>query len=77
MPKPNPHEVTQLLLAWSNGDKSAMDQLMPLDEALVVSEQRDDELLALDEALQTVHRDWRSARSWLLRKLRGGTPGEA
>src|SRR5262247_4387655 len=30
MPKPIPHEVTQLLLAWSNGDRSAMDQLMPL-----------------------------------------------
>jgi RNA polymerase sigma factor (TIGR02999 family) len=77
-----------------------------LDEALMVSEQLDDELLALDEALwalaefdarksqvvelrffgglsveetaealevsvETVHRDWRLARSWLLRKLRG------
>ncbi len=30
MPKPNPHEVTQLLLAWSEGDKAAMDQLIPL-----------------------------------------------
>jgi len=194
MPKPNPHEVSQLLLAWSEGDKAAMDKLMPLvygelrrlakshmrrervghtlqttaliheaylrlidagqvrlenrrhffaaashlmrqalvdlarergsrkrggpaervslDEVLVVSEQRDDELLALDEALralaefdarksqvvelrffgglsveetaealdvsvETVHRDWRLARSWLLRKLRGGKPDEA
>jgi RNA polymerase sigma-70 factor, ECF subfamily len=194
MPKPNPHEVTQLLLAWSEGDKAAMDKLMPLvygelrrlakqhmrreraghtlqttaliheaylrlidasqvrlenrrhffavasrlmrqalvdlarergslkrggavervsiDEALVVSVQRDDELLALDEALlalaefderksqvvemrffggltveetaealdisvETVHRDWRLARSWLLRLLRGGNPDEA
>src|SRR5262249_29351607 len=193
MPKPNPHEVTQLLLAWSDGDKSVMDQLMPLvygelrrlakqhmrreraghtlqttaliheaylrlidasqvrlenrrhffavasrlmlqalrdmalervslkrgvgaelvsrDAALMVSEQRDDELLALDEALraladfdarksqvvelrffggfsveetaealevsvETVHRDWRLARSWLVRKLRGGEPDE-
>jgi RNA polymerase sigma factor (TIGR02999 family) len=83
-----------------------------LDEALVVSVQRDDELLELDEALQalaefderkshmvemrffgglsveetaealdvsveTVHRDWRLARSWLLRRLRGGNPDEA
>jgi len=194
MPKPNPHEVTQLLLAWSEGDKAAMDKLMPLvygelrrlakhhmrreraghtlqttaliheaylrlidasqvrlenrrhffavasrlmrqalvdmarergslkrgggaehvslDEALMVSEQSDDELLALDEALvalaefderksqvvelrffgglsveetaealdisvKTVHRDWRLARSWLLRLLRGGKPDEA
>src|SRR5215510_552945 len=194
MQKRNSHEVTQLLLAWSNGDKSAMNQLMPLvygelrrlakqhmrrerdchtlqtteliheaylrlidasrvklenrrhffaiasrlmrqalvdlarergslkrgggaervslDAALMVSEQRDDELLALDEALralaefdarksqvvelrffgglsveetaealevsvETVHRDWRLARSWLLRWLRGGNPDEA
>jgi len=77
------------------------------DQALMVSERRDDELPALDEALwaldefdarnsqvvelrfsgglsvgetvealdvsvETVHRDWRLARSWLLRKLRGG-----
>jgi RNA polymerase sigma factor (TIGR02999 family) len=193
MPTPNPHEVSRLLLAWSEGDKAAMDQLMPLvygelrrlakhhmrreraghtlqttaliheaylrlidasqarlenrrhffavasrlmrqvltdlarergshkrgggaeqvslDEALMVSEQRDEGLLALDEALsalaeldarksqvvelrffgglsveetaealdvsvETVHRDWRLARSWLLRKLRGGKPDE-
>jgi len=189
MPKPNPHEVTQLLLAWSNGDKSAMDQLIPLvygelrrltkqhmrreraghtlqataliheaylrlidasqmrlenrrhffavasrlmhqalvdlarergslkrggavehvslDEALMVGEHSDEGLLEFDEALQalaefderksqvvemrffgglsvgetaevldvsveTVHRDWRLARSWLLRLLREG-----
>ena len=194
MPTPNPHEVSRLLRAWSEGDKAAMDQLMPLvygelrrlakqhmrreraghtlqttaliheaylrlidagqarlenrrhffaaasrlmrqvlvdlarergsrkrggaaervslDEALMVSGQPDDELLALDEALlalvefdarksqvvelrffgglsveetaetldvsvETVHRDWRLARSWLLRKLRGGKPDEA
>ena len=194
MPKPNPHEVTQLLLAWSEGDKAAMDRLIPLvygelrrlakqhmrreraghtlqttaliheaylrlidasqarlenrrhffaaasrlmrqvltdlarergaikrggavervslDEALMVSEQRDEGLLELDEALlalaefderkshvvemrffgglsveetaealdvsvETVHRDWRLARSWLLRRLRGGTPDES
>ena len=189
MPEPNPHEVTQLLLAWSAGDKAALDRLMPLvyselrrlaksymrreragqtmqttaliheaylrlidtnqvrlenrghffaaaarlmrqvlvdiarehssrkrggaaiqvslDEAMVVSKQRDEGLLALDEALsalaqvdprksrmvelrffgglsveetaetlsvsvETVHRDWRLAKSWLLRRLRGG-----
>jgi RNA polymerase sigma factor (TIGR02999 family) len=194
MPNPNPHVVSQLLLAWSEGDKAAMDQLMPLvygelrrlakqhmrreraghtlqttaliheaylrligagqarlenrrhffaaasrlmrqvlvdlarergshkrggearrvslDNALVVTKQRDEELLALDEALlalaefdarksqvvelrffgglsveetaeslevsvETVHRDWRLARSWLLRRLREGGGGEA
>ncbi|MGH9831828.1 MAG: sigma-70 family RNA polymerase sigma factor [Blastocatellia bacterium] len=194
MPTPSSHEITQLLLAWSEGDKAALDQLMPLvydelrrlakhhmrneraghtlqttaliheaylrlvdagqvrlenrrhffaaasrlmrqalvdlarergsrkrggaaqqvslDEAMVVSKHRDEGLLALDEALgalavidarksqmvelrffgglsveetaealsvsvETVHRDWRLARSWLLRKLRGGRPDES
>ena len=27
---PSPNEVTQLLVAWGNGDQSALDQLMPL-----------------------------------------------
>ena len=27
---PSPHDVTQLLVAWSNGDQAARDQLMPL-----------------------------------------------
>jgi RNA polymerase sigma factor (TIGR02999 family) len=27
---PSLHEITQLLQAWSNGDQSALDQLMPL-----------------------------------------------
>lgn len=27
---PSPGEVTQLLIAWSNGDQAALDQLMPL-----------------------------------------------
>jgi DNA-directed RNA polymerase specialized sigma24 family protein len=26
---------------------------------------------ALEVSVETVHRDWRLARSWLLRKLRG------
>ena len=26
----NSHEVTQLLIAWSNGDKAALNKLMPL-----------------------------------------------
>ena len=27
---PSPHEITQLLKAWSNGEQSALDRLMPL-----------------------------------------------
>jgi RNA polymerase sigma factor (TIGR02999 family) len=189
MLEPNPNEVTQLLLAWSEGDKAALNRLMPLvydelrklarsymrreregqmmqttalihevylrlidaeqvrlenrahffaaaarlmrqvlvdlarergsrkrggaarrvsfDEAMAVGKQHDEGLLALDEALsalaqidprksqvvelrffgglgveetaealcvsvETIHRDWRLARSWLLRRLRGG-----
>jgi RNA polymerase sigma factor (TIGR02999 family) len=35
MTEPPSHQVTQLLIAWSNGDQSAFDQLMPLiDEEL-------------------------------------------
>ncbi|MCI0389601.1 MAG: sigma-70 family RNA polymerase sigma factor [Acidobacteria bacterium] len=30
MTTPSPQEVTQLLVAWGNGDKSALEQLMPL-----------------------------------------------
>ena len=30
MPEPSPHEVTQLLAAWSAGDGSAIDKLLPL-----------------------------------------------
>jgi RNA polymerase sigma factor (TIGR02999 family) len=30
MPTPSPHQVTQLLLAWSDGDPAAQEQLIPL-----------------------------------------------
>ena len=30
MAKTSPHEVTQLLVDWSNGDQAALDRLMPL-----------------------------------------------
>ena len=30
---PAPHDVTQLLRAWSDGDKTALDQLVPLVES--------------------------------------------
>src|SRR5215510_12514174 len=158
---PDSHEVTELLLAWSEGDQEALDRLVPLvydelrrlaqsymrkeranqilqttaliheayirlidansmqwqkrgggakqvslDEAMMIDEGLDDDLVALDEALgalaqfdarkaqvvemrffgglveeeiadaldvspETVRRDWRLARSWLRRKLKG------
>src|ERR671914_1046752 len=30
MPEPSTDEVTKLLIQWSNGDKAALDKLMPL-----------------------------------------------
>jgi RNA polymerase sigma factor (TIGR02999 family) len=86
-------------------------QQISFEEALLVSPHRDEELLALDEALNalaafdarksqivelrffggldveetaavlqvsviTIHRDWRFAKSWLSRYLRGGSPDE-
>ncbi|HEX5965461.1 MAG TPA: ECF-type sigma factor, partial [Pyrinomonadaceae bacterium] len=30
MPDAQTHQVTQLLIAWSNGDQSAFDQLVPI-----------------------------------------------
>src|SRR5215470_12912758 len=162
MTTPSPIEVTQLLLAWSQGDRSALDRLIPLvneanlrlidssqvqwqnrahffavsaqlmrrilvdfarahrnlkrggeaqrvslDAALLAPQEPDADLVALDEALtalaaidprqaqavelrffgglsveetaevlkvspETVHRDWRVAKAWLLRELRSG-----
>ena len=191
---PDSHEVTELLLAWSEGDQDALDRLMPLvygelrqlaqsymrreraghtlqttaliheaylrlidakktrlenrahffavasrlmrqilvdfarsrgyqkrgggaqqvalDDAMVIGQPRDEDLVALDEALtalagvderkarvvelrffggltesemsetlkvspETVRRDWRLAKSWLLLKLSGGNLDEA
>ena len=31
-PPPSPHEMTELLAAWSKGDRQALDQLLPLVE---------------------------------------------
>ena len=30
MPEAHTHDVTQLLIDWSNGDKSALDKLVPI-----------------------------------------------
>ncbi len=30
MTTPSPHDVTQRLLAWSDGDREALDELIPL-----------------------------------------------
>jgi hypothetical protein len=64
MPKPNPHEVTQLLLVWSEGDKAAMNQSIPLVHG---------------ELRRPAKQDMRRERAGhtLQTKLRGGKPDEA
>jgi hypothetical protein len=32
MPEPETHELTQLLIDWSNGNRTALDKLMPVVE---------------------------------------------
>ena len=109
---PMAQRVTELLLAWGDGDVSALDQLIPLVHAelrhiaarYMARERRGHDLLALDDALDqlgrvderqsqivvmrffagltveeiagvlgvstaTVMRDWKLAKSWLLREL--------
>ena len=34
MDQRSPHRVTRLLVAWQEGDRQALDDLIPLDEAL-------------------------------------------
>src|SRR2546422_352194 len=46
---PSPQEVTQLLVACGDGDRAALDKLMPL-----VSEERAADAVALDEALKNL-----------------------
>jgi hypothetical protein len=51
---PAPPAVTHLLRAWSDGDETALERLLPL-------------YLSND----TIKRDWRLAKLWLLRELEG------
>ena len=74
------HSVTQLLEQWNNGDRSALDKLMPLIYAELrkmarryMRQQNPDHTLQTTAVLEvspnTVMRDWRMAKIWLHRAL--------
>jgi DNA-directed RNA polymerase specialized sigma subunit len=55
---PRPHEVTQLLRAWSEGDhrqkRGGQSPHVELDENLLVSQEPRADVIALDDALTTL-----------------------
>ena len=78
MTAPSPNEVTQLLLVWSDGDQTALEELTPLVYAelhrlvelpffggLSVEETAE----ALNVSPRTVMREWSLARDCLYREL--------
>jgi hypothetical protein len=72
--------ITQLLLAWSDGDQAALEKLTPmvyaelhrLAKSYMVRERACQETAeVLKVSLRTVEREWNLARTWLYRELRG------
>jgi DNA-directed RNA polymerase specialized sigma24 family protein len=64
--------ITDLLLAWRGGERAALDELLPLVYLELrffggLTAQETAEVLSLSE--DTVLRDWRLAKGWLLREL--------
>ena len=74
-------DLTQLLVAWSQGEPGDLDRLAAIDprQARVVELRyfaglsASETAAALEVSLATVNRDWAMARAWLFREL-GGTP---
>jgi RNA polymerase sigma factor (TIGR02999 family) len=72
MSVPDSHEVTELLVAWSDGDEQALDRLAPLVQAELhrlarryMSRERDDHLLQTSALINEAYLrliDWKSAR---------------
>jgi len=66
------HEITELLVAWSEGDRGALDQLVPIVEAELrrlaksyLSRERPDHILQTTALIQEAYLrliDWRNAR---------------
>lgn len=77
MAAPSQNEITQLLVAWGNGDKAALERLARIDERKSrVTEYRFFAGLSVEETAavlgvspDTVMRGWRLARAWLHREL--------
>ena len=72
MSVPESHEVTELLVAWSDGDEQALERLAPLVQAELhrlarryMSRERDDHLLQTSALINEAYLrliDWKSAR---------------
>jgi RNA polymerase sigma factor (TIGR02999 family) len=72
MSVPDSHEVTELLVAWSDGDEQALDRLAPLVQAELhrlarryMSRERGDHLLQTSALINEAYLrliDWKSAR---------------
>ena len=72
MSQPESHEVTELLVAWSDGDEQALDRLAPLVQAELhrlarryMSRERGDHLLQTSALINEAYLrliDWKSAR---------------
>ncbi len=72
MSVPDAHEVTELLVAWSDGDEQALDRLAPLVQAELhrlarryMSRERGDHLLQTSALINEAYLrliDWKSAR---------------
>ena len=72
MSVPESHEVTELLVAWSDGDEQALERLAPLVHAELhrlarhyMSRERDDHLLQTSALINEAYLrliDWKSAR---------------
>ncbi len=72
MEAPGTHELTQLLVAWSDGDEAALDRLVPLVHAelhrlarLYMSREREDHLLQTSALINEAYLrliDWKAVR---------------
>ena len=80
-------DITGLLRAWRQGDEGALERLMPLVSARRAMSPRRHRVSESDRSVeetgevlqlspQTVMRDWRLARAWLARELRGERPAK-
>ena len=69
--------MTELLLAWRRGDESAFDRLVPLvvEMCFFGGLTAEETAEALGASAQTVVRDGRIAKAWLLRELQSSGSG--
>jgi RNA polymerase sigma factor (sigma-70 family) len=86
MAVPSTEEITQLLVAWNNGDAVALDDALQTLEKLDPRQARVVELRffaglsqeetaeALKVSLSAVRRDWGLAEAWLFRELNRKEP---